>query len=135
MALQTLNNLEPRGDFRTKLNENFNEVYVDSAIVSTSGSTITLDMALKTARQFIGSAVIATPKSIVTSNDTNANVYDFHFEISNIAGVLTFDDSIMADLNWNVATKEWTPPSIGKYEGGATWDGTSWKLKINGPFL
>lgn len=109
------------------------EVALILETVSTAGATITLDSGTSTKGLFVGSAAIATPKAIVL--DGSVLVYDFHFQITNVAGVLTFDDHVMNDINWNVATKEWTPPSTGSFEGGAVWDGTNWKLKINGPFL
>jgi hypothetical protein len=109
---------------------------IDSATPSTAGSTITLDFVSQIQRIFVGSATFATPKTVALDNATVALVLDFHFEVTNVAAVLTFPSTfLMSDSNWNLATKEWTPPATGKYEGGAVFDGTNWKLKINGPFL
>lgn len=109
--------------------------FLQEVTVDTSGASITLDMNSLKQRMFVGSATIATPKDVALSNNGNALVYDFHFEISNVAGVLTFPDTLMADQNWDDLNKQWTPPATGLYEGGATFDGTNWKLKINGPFF
>jgi hypothetical protein len=103
---------------------------------STVGGTVTLDMNSEFQRMFVGSATFASSKTIALSNTTNALVFDFHFEVTNVAATLVFPASfLMADTNFNTGTDTWTPPSTGKYEMGASYDGTNWKVKITGPFL
>lgn len=109
---------------------------LDEATPSTASGTVTLDMNSQIQRMFVGSATFATSKTIALSNTTNALVFNFHFEVTNVAGTLVYPVGfLMADSNYNSGTRTWTPPSTGKYELGGSYDGTSWKIKIAGPFL
>lgn len=109
-----------------------------SAVVSVAGASIPFDFQNRSQKLFVGSAAMATPKTwAAPTNAVNALVFDFHFEISNVAAVQTMQANylMVANADWNDVSKEWTPPAVGLYEGGATFDGTNWKLKINGPFI
>jgi hypothetical protein len=107
----------------------------DQNTVSTASGTVTLDMNSQLQRMFVGSATFASSKTIAFSNATNALVFNFQFEVTNVAGTLVFPSSVMmSDINWNAGTDTWTPPSIGLYECGGSYDGTNWKVKIIGPF-
>lgn len=109
------------------------EYIIDSATPSTAGSTITLDMNNQIQRLFVGSASFATPKTLAISNTTNALVFNFHFQITNIAATLTLPSGwLMSDALF--ASNVWTPVTTGLYELGGSFDGTNWKIKIMGPF-
>jgi hypothetical protein len=109
---------------------------VTSNSASTAAGTVTLDMGSEVQRMFVGSASFATSKTMDLSNETNALVFNFHFEVTDVAATLVMPaDWMMADSNFNTGTQTWTPPSTGLYELGGTWDGTNWKIKIAGPFL
>lgn len=112
---------------------------LESASVTTTGGTITLDFDLGNAddaiqKIFIGSATWASSKTLSFSNTTNALVFDFHFEVTNVAGTILCTSCIMSDSNWDAGSDTWTPPSTGKFEMSGTYDGTNWKVKIAGPF-
>lgn len=109
------------------------EYIIDSATPSTAGSTITLDMNNQIQRLFVGSASFSTPKTLAISNATNALVFNFHFQITNIAATLTLPSGwLMSDALF--ASNVWTPVTTGLYELGGSFDGTNWKIKIMGPF-
>jgi hypothetical protein len=100
---------------------------------STAGGTITLDMNSEKQRMFYGSATFASAKIMALSNTTNALVFNFTFEVTNVAAVLTLPgDWLMSSVDSDGT--EWTPPSIGKYEIGGSWNGTNWYVKVAGPF-
>ena len=110
---------------------------LDSAVVSTAGGTITLDMNAQAERMFRGSASIGAVKTWALSNDTNA------IFIPSVKFVMTTTDDqtfpaafkmSTFDANWNDGTKKWTPPDVGTYEISATFDGTNWLMKIQGPY-
>lgn len=106
---------------------------LDEVTASTAGATITLDLNSQKQRIFVGSASFSTAKTIAFSNSTNALVFNFTFNVANVAGVVTFPTSVlMADVNFD--GDDWTPPSTGVYEMGGTYDGTNWFVKIVGPF-
>lgn len=108
---------------------------LDRTTSSTAGSTITLDMNSQSQRIFVGSASFSSAKTIALSNTTNALVFNFHFEVTNVAAVLTCPNTfLMADDNWNGTSDQWTPPATGKYEMGGVFDGTNWKVKVVGPY-
>jgi hypothetical protein len=106
---------------------------LDQDTPSTTGGTITLDLNSQIQRMFVGSATFATGKTIALSNTTNSLVFNFIFEVTNVAATLTMPGSfLMADTNF--ASNVWTPPSTGKFEMGASYNGTNWYVKIIGPF-
>lgn len=102
--------------------------------ISTAGSTITLDV--NDYKQFLskGSASFAAAKDIVLSNDDNARVITFFFEVTNVAAVITFPtDVLMADTNWD--GDDWTPPFTGKFKMVWVYDGANWNVDISGQYL
>lgn len=110
---------------------------LDSVIVSTAGGTITLDMNSQAQRMFKGSASIAAVKTWALSNDLIA------IFIPSVKFTMTTTDDqtfpsnfkmVSFDANWNDSTKKWTPPDVGTYEMSATFDGTNWLMKIQGPY-
>jgi hypothetical protein len=123
--------LSDQTDIQSALNAK--EPTLTSTSASTASGTVTLDMNNLTQRMFVGSASFATSKTMALSNSTNALVFNFHFEVTNVAGTLVMPASwLMADINFGANT--WVPPAIGKYELGGSYDGTNWKIKIMGPF-
>jgi hypothetical protein len=114
-----------------------------SASTSTAGGTITLDFQnsinSKTVNSvqkiFIGSATFSSTKTMAFGNTGNALSFDFHFEVTNVAGTLVWPSNVvMADINFDTSTQTWTPPSTGQYEASGTYDGANWKVKISGPY-
>lgn len=111
------------------------EPIVDQASASTAGATITLDCNSQVQRSFVGSATFAAAKAIALSNTTNTMFFNFFFEVTNVAAVLTVpSDWGMATVDFDGA--DWTPPATGKYEMGGSFDDTNnvWYVKISGPF-
>lgn len=100
------------------------------SVVTTAG-TITLNFANKIQRNFAGATSFATPKTVARSNDTNAVRFEFTFEITNVAAVLTFTGYKMSDVRWDATSDEWEPAETGKYKAIATYDGTDWLLDIS----
>lgn len=116
---------------------------LESVSVTTTGGTITIDFDLGSAddgiqKIFLGSNTFSSSKTLAFSNATNAGVFNFHFEVTNVAGEIVCSTCIMVPAavsgTWDGGTDTWTPTEIGKYEMGGTWDGTAWKVKIIGPF-
>lgn len=109
---------------------------VDLNTTSTAGSTVTLNCNNQYQRMFAGSATFSSAKTMAVSSTTNTRVFDFNFEVTNVAATLTLPSIwLMSDSNFNTGTRIWTPPAIGKYEMSGTFDGTNWKIKIGAPFL
>lgn len=107
---------------------------LDRATPSTAGGTITLDMNSQIQRMHVGSASFSTPKTIALSNTTNSLVFNFVFTITDVAAVLTLPaDFKMSDVLQFDGT-DWTPLSTGEYEMAGSFDGTSWLVKIAGPY-
>lgn len=114
---------------------------LESVSVTTTGGTITLDFHSgdnddAVEKMFIGSATFSSSKAVDFSNSSGKLVFNFHFEITNVAGTITCASCIMSDEDdkWDSGTDTWTPTQTGKYEMGGTWDGSAWKTKIMGPF-
>lgn len=110
------------------------EVEVDS-----SGPIVTLNMAGEKQRMFVFDTPMATPFAIATDDDGEALVYNFQFEISDVAAVASFDANYTmqsSDTRWDDSSQEFTPDEIGVYEGSAVYDQFNdvWKLKISDPF-
>lgn len=100
----------------------------------TSGAAISLDMQSRADVQFISSDNIAASATISMANDSNAFYWSWRFNLTAPGIVLTFPaDFYMSDALWNDATKEWTNIDAGDYEAQASYDGTSWVLRIFGP--
>lgn len=104
-----------------------------SASASTAGGTITLDMDSKIQKMFVGSASFSAAKIIAMSNTTGSLQFQFIFEVTNVAAVLTVPaDWLMSSANFNGT--DWTPPSTGKYVFGGMFDGTNWYVNDGGPY-
>lgn len=99
--------------------------------VITSGGTVTLDFASKVKRIFVGSASFSTPKSVVLSNNTEANEYFLFLNITNVAAVITFESDYLSNIpGWDSGSKTWTPFNIGKFKFTGVYDGTDWWLSM-----
>lgn len=116
---------------------------LESVSVTTTGGTITLDFNSgdnddAVEKMFIGSNSWATSKTLAFSNSSGKLVFNFHFEVTNVAGEIVCSTCIAAASavsgTWDSGTDTWTPTETGKYEMGGTWDGSAWKIKIIGPF-
>lgn len=116
---------------------------LESVSVTTTGGTITLDFNSgdnddAVEKMFIGSNTWATSKTLAFSNSSGKLVFNFHFEVTNVAGEIVCSTCIAAASavsgTWDSGTDTWTPTETGKYEMGGTWDGSAWKIKIIGPF-
>jgi hypothetical protein len=113
------------------------EPILTSSSTSTASGTVTLDMNSLTQKIFYGSASFATSKTMAFSNTTNALVFTFHFEITNVAGTVVFPANVvMSDPLWDTATQTWTPLSIGLYEMVGRYNAatSNWKVSIDGPY-
>lgn len=107
---------------------------VVSASTSTAGATITLDMDSKIQKIHVGSATFATAKVVAMSNTTNSLSFQFIFEVTNVAAVLTVPaDWLMSTPDFDGA--DWTPPATGKYVFGGSWNGTNWYVNAAGPYV
>lgn len=100
-------------------------------LVDTTGATITLNFSNNASAIFRGSASFATAKAVARSNDTNAVRFEFAFEITDVAAILTFTGYKMSDVRWNATIDQWEPAETGKYKSVATYDGTDWLLDIS----
>lgn len=110
---------------------------LDSATVSTAGGTITLDMNSQAERMFKGSASIGAPKTWALSNTAEAIFIPSAKFVMTTLDLQTFPASFKMstfDANWNPSTNVWTPPDVGTYDMSATFDGTNWLMKIQGPY-
>src|SRR6478609_372301 len=67
-----------------KLNDNFDELYLNSANVVTTGGTITLDCNNQIQRIFTPSANIAAPKTWALSNQGNLLKASFGFNMTTL---------------------------------------------------
>ena len=109
-------------------------VGLDRVVVATGGALITLAMAAKQQRQFIGNAAIAAPKTWAVTGTDPFN-FQFEFELSGLHAQTMPANFFMNDALWDDATKTWTPLDVGQYLSSATFDGTNWTLSINGPII
>lgn len=112
---------------------------IDQATVSTAGGTVTLDQNNQFQRSFVGSASFATPKTIANSNvvatANTTSFFNFFFEVTNVAAVLTVpSDWLMSSPDFDGTA--WTPPATGLYEFGGSFNNVSntWNVKVSGPF-
>lgn len=108
---------------------------IDQVTTSTAGGTITLDMNSQIQRSHVGSATFSAAKIFALSNTTNSLFFNFFFEVTNVAAVITVpSDWQMSSTDFDGA--DWTPPEIGKYEIGGSFDDVNniWYVKIAGPF-
>lgn len=111
----------------------FAKYILDQASADTSGATITLDMNSQVQRSFVGSASFSAAKAIALSNTTNSLCFNFVYTITNVTAVLTFPTEFQSkDPNWDSGANTWTPAEAGKYELGASYDGTNWIVKFFG---
>jgi hypothetical protein len=109
---------------------------IDQVTTSVAGGTITLDMNSQIQRSHVGSATFATAKAIALSNTTNSMFFNFFFEVTNVAAVLTVpSDWLMSTDDFDGT--DWTPPATGKYEIGGSFDDLNnvWYVKLAGPFV
>jgi hypothetical protein len=103
---------------------------LDLTTTSTAGGTITLDMNSQKERIHVGTASFATAKTVAMSNTTNALVFSFKIEVTDVAAVLTMPaDWTLTVGTWDGA--DWTPPATGKYKFVGTWDGSEWAVDVN----
>jgi hypothetical protein len=85
-------------------------------------------------RSFYGSATFSSAKTMAMSNETDSLLFNFHFEVTNVAAVLTFPTDWKKDAT-DFDGSDWTPPATGIYELGGSWQGTYWSIKIYGPLI
>lgn len=103
--------------------------------VDTTDPVIILNMRNLAERMFNGSDNITADCGWQLSNDDNA-VKIPSLRFSTDAGVVhTFPANFrMNNGLWIPADKTWTPDFAGEYEAAATYNGTTWILKIEGPY-
>lgn len=106
---------------------------LNSTTTSTVGGTITLDMNSQVQRIHVASASISGPKTIAMSNATNALVFAFTIQVTNVAAVLTMPGNwVMSSVNFDGTA--WTPPSTGFFKFAGTYDGSNWFVNVAGPY-
>lgn len=111
----------------------FAKYILDQVSADTTGATITLNMNSQVQRSFVGSASFSAAKAIALSNTTNSLVFNFTYTVTNVTAVLTFPSEFQSkDPNWDSGANTWTPAEAGKYELGASFDGTNWIVKFFG---
>lgn len=105
-----------------------------SVSTSTAGATITLNMDSNIQRIHVGSATFATAKAVDMTNVSGSLSFQFIFEVTSVAAVLTLpSDWLMTTLDFDGA--DWTPPATGKYVFGGSWNGTNWFVNAAGPYI
>lgn len=103
---------------------------LELANVSTSLSTLSLDLKRMVQRYFTASPIITGNKSIDLVNDGLALAWKLRLEVNSGGLEFTFpDECVMSSGEWNDSTKIWTPSEAGIYEIEAMWDGSNWLLK------
>ena len=106
---------------------------IDQLTVSTASGTITLDMGNQADRMFKGSGNINGPKTWIFSNTTGSIlIRSFIFVMTTLDAQTMPANVAMSDARWDGTI--WTPQDVGQYEATASFDGTNWLLKIEGPF-
>lgn len=129
------NEAAPKGDIYDKIEAS---ISIPQVSVSTASGTITLDMQSLNAKSFFGSATFATPKTMAMSNVNDGcaclSSFNFWFEVTNVAAVLTFPADWFSG-NANFDGTSWTPPAVGIYEFGGSYndDANRWSIKISNP--
>jgi len=103
--------------------------------VDTTGSTITLDMVNLAERMFLGSANITSNRIWALANSSNAVIIRSVIFYTNANKVHTFPSTFkMSDALWDSSAHTWTNIDAGTYEMTAVYNGTSWIMKILGPY-
>jgi hypothetical protein len=105
---------------------------VDLITVSSSPSTINLNMGNKLQRIFKVTPSISAEKTFALLNDTLALSFKIMFEIADLVDINFPSDFISPDAAWT-AGQVWTPLDLGKYEAECAFDGSNWIVKITGP--
>jgi hypothetical protein len=106
-------------------------------VLDTSAAPLVLDLKHNKEAIFVASAAIGVAKTWTLENKTLGQKITILFSISAAADQDFSTDAFKMEKisgDWNSGTKKWTPPDVGDYEAIATWNGTNWLMKINGPF-
>lgn len=106
---------------------------ITSGTITTSGGTLTLDFASLPFGIWRGLTSFATAKAVVLDNTSTAVLFDFTFEITNVAGTLDFGSGSTfqsLDSRFNASNQVLTLTSIGTYTVTGRLIGTSWWLDI-----
>jgi hypothetical protein len=103
---------------------------LDTLLVTTTGSSISLDFNNKVERVFYSTSSFTGGKTIILSNDSNALLLVYHFQVTGSGAALTFP------LNFKSSDQRFessilTVTGAGYYEFTATYDpgAAIWKLK------
>lgn len=109
---------------------------INAYTVSTSGGTISFDLLSLREALFTGSAAIGAIKTWAFVNDLNARRMFFRFNINGI-----YSQTLPANVKmqsfvgeWDDSAKTWTPAVTGDYEAELSYNGTTWYMKMYGPF-
>lgn len=109
----------------------------DRVSVNTSGN-IDLDLNGTAQRAFVGSQDINANKTWTISGISSAvTIPFFKFTVGTVGAEQTMPSNVKMvtyDGLWDDVTKKWTPDEEGDYIMSANYDGTTWYMKINGPF-
>jgi hypothetical protein len=109
---------------------------INAYTVSTSGGTISFDLLSLREALFTGSAAIGAIKTWAFVNDLNSRRMFFRFNINGI-----YSQTMPANVKmqsfvgeWDDSAKTWTPAVTGDYEAEMSYNGTTWYMKMYGPF-
>src|SRR6185295_3088245 len=111
-----------------KLNDNFDELYLDTIEVDTSGGTITLNCNNQIQRIFTPSVNIGSIKTWALSNAGNLLKASFGFNMTTLDAQTFPPDFYMSDARWLTGPKTWTPLDTGEYIGTIEKKKTGYKL-------
>jgi hypothetical protein len=104
-------------------------VVFDTTLVT---NIISIDVGNESGKFYKGSANIIVAKTWQFLNYANARyIPGIRFNV--LVGVQqTFPNNVkMPDSRWNSGTKQWKAEDSGDYEATATYDGTTWTIKIS----
>lgn len=105
--------------------------------VATAGASITLPMANKKSRNFVGDAVIAGNKTILFTNDAYAKELKFYFSLD-APRDLEWPSEVVWQSGfggWDNDTKIWSGYAAGDYRAELKWNGSVYQMDIYGPYF
>lgn len=110
----------------------------DATNVNLAATPVVLDMANEGQKRLKSVNNFGSNKNVNISNDTfTRELLAWRFTVDAVGRVLTFEAKVKMpswDGNWVDGSKQWTAPFTGEYEARGTYDGTTWNLRIEGPF-
>lgn len=106
---------------------------VTTGSVVTTGGTITLPLSNVSVGLWRGQNSFATAKAISLTDDSNGALFEFTFEITNVAATLDFGSGSVfqsTDTRFNTGTQVLTLTAIGTYTVVGRMIGSNWWLEV-----